>query len=180
MKRLLNPNAILITISRFYDCLVDAACRDRVAGCKEADKVSYKENSMGTAFEIALICDLKPGLPQEVIDTLAYMTRDEDYDFNTTLKEDIFGFDEEYEVPLDGWRHIINNISAQETIERNGFAGDRISLFTGDMLCFRQLAGDDCFCNDFYSFMVWLARLATRYRMKLPGYMWIFLVLSKI
>ncbi|MGF1524191.1 MAG: hypothetical protein ACFBSF_17875 [Leptolyngbyaceae cyanobacterium] len=81
---------------------------------------------MGTAFEIALICHIKADLPSEIIDTLIYITREEDYDFDTKLEEGIFLPDEDEGYPSTYWRHIINNISAKETIERNGFSGDRM------------------------------------------------------
>jgi hypothetical protein len=45
---------------------------------------------MSTCYEFGFACDLKSGLSQEVIDTLKYMTRSEEYEFKTTLTDDLF------------------------------------------------------------------------------------------
>lgn len=60
---------------------------------------------MGTAFEVAVILHLQVGLPHEDTETLAYMTRSQEYDFQTLLSDSFFteceeGFEDE-------WRNII-------------------------------------------------------------------------
>lgn len=44
---------------------------------------------MGTAFEIGLILNLQPELASEDIETLEYMTRSQNYDFQAQL-DDLF------------------------------------------------------------------------------------------
>jgi hypothetical protein len=62
---------------------------------------------MGTAYEMALLLDLQPELEGKDVETLRYMTRSQDYSFQTPLEDSFFteceeGFDNE-------WRFIIAN-----------------------------------------------------------------------
>lgn len=46
---------------------------------------------MSVYFDFALACDLKPDTPQQVLDTLSFMTRTEDYAFDTPPAGALFG-----------------------------------------------------------------------------------------
>ena len=49
---------------------------------------------MSLHFDFAIACDLKPDTPQQVIKTLAYMTRTEDYPFDSPPDHPFFEGDE--------------------------------------------------------------------------------------
>jgi hypothetical protein len=51
---------------------------------------------MSLYFDGAIFCDLKSDVPQQVIDTLQYMARVEDYTFDSPPDHDFF--------KVDGWR----------------------------------------------------------------------------
>lgn len=105
---------------------------------------------MGTAFEVALICHIKPSLPDEVIDTLIYMTRSRDYKFETTIDHGFFQPDDDFG---DSWRYIISNHDPNVfENEKELFNQVCRSSFEDHRLCFRVLLGDDEFYNTWFLF----------------------------
>jgi hypothetical protein len=107
---------------------------------------------MGTAFEIGLILSLQPRLTSEDRETLAYMTRSEDYDFQTLLDDPFFmgceeGFDNE-------WRIIIANNHMRSGEECTSQI--RRSIFCNHQLCFRILIDEDTYYNTWLTFSDWL------------------------
>lgn len=107
---------------------------------------------MGTAFEMALLLNLQPELPTEDIETLTYMTRSEDYDFQPSLDDAFFTKCEESF--NNEWRIIIAN-----NYPRCGeefFSQKYRSVFFNNQLCFRILIDDDTFHNVWWAFSDWL------------------------
>lgn len=102
---------------------------------------------MGTAFEAALICDIKPNVSEKTIQTLQYMTRESDYCFDTSIQHDLFllgkGMHNRGEY-LDAWRDIISNTSGN-TVEETFFTQARKSYFQDYRLCFRRVTTDDAY-----------------------------------
>lgn len=109
---------------------------------------------MGTAFEVALICDLKPNLSPQIVNTLNYLTRSQDYDFQVAIEHPFFEneFGEE-------WRNIIAN-NHLRTGEEDSAQTCR-SLLDRNQLCFRVLLDDDTYCNVGFFFLDWLALLSS-------------------
>ncbi|MBD2088759.1 hypothetical protein H6F67_02635 [Microcoleus sp. FACHB-1515] len=109
---------------------------------------------MGTAFEVALIYDLKPNLSPQIVDTLNYLTRSQDYDFDAAIEHPFFEieFGEE-------WRNIIANHHPR-TGEEDSAQTHRSSL-DRNQLCFRVLLDDDTFFNIGFAFLDWLALLSS-------------------
>jgi hypothetical protein len=107
---------------------------------------------MGTVFEMALILNLQPELESDDIETLIYMTRSQDYNFQSSLNDSFFtecpeGFDQE-------WRIIIAN-NHPRTGEA-GFSQIHRSVFCNNQLCFRILIDDDTYYNTWWAFSDWL------------------------
>jgi hypothetical protein len=125
---------------------------------------------MGSCYEFAFACNLKPDLSQDVIDTLKYMTRSEDYEFETTLKDDLFTTSWEegsFEAPKEGeledefiflweWRTIISNTPTYGEEFLSGLCG---SIFLDSKLNVRKYVGDDEFYNGFGLLMDWLVSI---------------------
>lgn len=107
---------------------------------------------MGCCYEFAFACNLEPDLSQEVIDTLTYMTRSEDYEFKTKLEDNLFKVPHPYET----WDTIISNIPNCGEEYLSGLCG---SIFTNSKLNVRKYIGDDEFHNGFYHLMEWLVSI---------------------
>ena len=45
---------------------------------------------MSVHYDFGLACDIKPTAPQQIIDTLKYMARTEDYEFSNPPRDDLF------------------------------------------------------------------------------------------
>ncbi|MBD1910263.1 MULTISPECIES: hypothetical protein [unclassified Leptolyngbya] len=107
---------------------------------------------MGTAFEIGLILSLQPELTGEDRETLAYMTRSEDYGFQTRLDDPFFT---EYEQGFDKeWRIIIANNHIRSGEECTSQI--RRSIFCSYQLCFRILIDENTYYNIWPTFSDWL------------------------
>lgn len=123
---------------------------------RQTELTKLIKNPMGTAFEMALLLDLQPELESKDVETLRYMTRSEDYSFQTSLKDYFFtecdeGFDDE-------WRFIIANnceIGGEES-----FSQIRRSVFRDNQLCFRVLLDDDTYYNAGLWFLDWLFEIS--------------------
>ncbi len=130
---------------------------------------------MGSCYEFAFACTLKPDLSQEVIDTLKYMTRSEEYKFETTLKDDLFdtsweegilgGIPNVSEVNseaedefsfLYGWRSIISNNANYGDEFLSGLCG---SVFKDSKLNVRRYINEDDFFMYFPLLMEWLVSI---------------------
>jgi hypothetical protein len=126
---------------------------------------------MSTCYEFAFACDLKSGLTKEVIDTVQYMTRSEEYEFETKLKDNLFttkweegsfedaieddGFGDEF-IYVAEWRTIITNIPNYGQEDLSGLCG---SFFKDSKLNVRKFVGDDDFYNVFPQLMEWLVSI---------------------
>jgi hypothetical protein len=108
---------------------------------------------MGTAFEIGLILNLQPELASEDVETLEYMTRSQDYDFQTLLDDALF-------TESDEWRSIIANTEIE--YEQKYRSQLRRSVFSNNQLCFRIEIGDDwCWGGPWDWFSDWLFLIST-------------------
>ncbi len=126
---------------------------------------------MSTCYEFGFACDLKSGLSQEVIDTLKYMTRSEEYEFKTTLTDNLFttsweegsfeeaieddGFGDEF-IYVAEWRTIITNMPNYGQEDLSGLFG---AFLKDSKLNVRKFVGDDEFCNAFPQLMEWLVSI---------------------
>ncbi len=118
---------------------------------------------MSTYYEFSLMCEIKPDVSQQVIDTLQYMTRAEgdDTPFETTLHHSLFtdsqdqhftkeealdfGSDEAFTILAD-WKIIIANFSdCGEEMLSGSFASE----FHDHQLKVRKFLNDDEFYNAF-------------------------------
>jgi hypothetical protein len=126
-----------------------------------------KVGQMSTCYEFGFACDLKSGLSQEVIDTLKYMTRSEEYEFRTTLTDDLFISSwEEGSFEVDGssdkfiyvaeWRTIITNMPSYGQEDLSGLCG---AVLKDSKLNVRKFVGDDEFYNAFPQLMEWLVSI---------------------
>ena len=129
---------------------------------------------MGSCYEFAFACNLKSGLSQEVINTLKYMTRSEEYKFETNLKDNLFntsweegllrvttGSNLEGEVGDEfdfayGWRSIISNNPNYGDEFLSGLCG---SVFRDSKLNVRRYINEDDFYNIFPQLMNWLVSI---------------------
>jgi hypothetical protein len=105
---------------------------------------------MGSCYEFAFACNLKLDLSQEAIDTLKYMTRSEDYEFKTKLKDDLFT------ARYGEWKTIISNTPNYGEEFLSGLCG---SIFHDSKLNVRKYVGDDEFYNGFDLLMDWLVSI---------------------
>ncbi len=80
---------------------------------------------MSVYYDFALACDLESHTPQQVVDTLSYMTRIDDYEFNDPPDEDLF--------KGETWKYML-----QGTV--TGFPGKAGSRFR---YVFRYQQGDE-------------------------------------
>jgi hypothetical protein len=129
-----------------------------------------------STYEFAFACDLKSNLSQEIIDTLKYMTRSEEYEFETNLKHNLFTssweegsfadpaenegeFDDEFGDEftfLADWRTLISNIPNYGEELLSGLCG---SILRDSKLNVRRFVGDDEFNNSFIQLMEWLVSI---------------------
>lgn len=108
---------------------------------------------MGTAYEVALVCNLKPTLSPQIMETLNYLTRSQDYDFPKAISHLFFDVDFG-----DEWRIIIAN-----NYPRGGedFSPQACrSVLSNNQLCFRVLLDDDTFYNVGWFLLDWLATIS--------------------
>ncbi|MGD1943087.1 MAG: hypothetical protein ACFB0G_17470 [Leptolyngbyaceae cyanobacterium] len=120
---------------------------------------------MGAYYEFGFICDLKKDLSPGIVDTLAYMTRSEDYDFQTALKDRLFCPEaypnpEGHEEWLTNWRNIIRNTPSNRRI--NISPSDPVSLLTEEFLCFRLHGKLDDLVNSIWPLLDWLTTVRER------------------
>ncbi len=115
---------------------------------------------MSLHFDLAIACDLKPDTPQQVINTLQYMTRTEDYDFHDPPAHEFFTR------PGPDWRLILQIPHGTMPYGFPGVAGSSFrrvyhhTQFGVDVyrhtLSFRREMLDDSF-YDWWPFAEWLA-----------------------
>lgn len=120
---------------------------------------------MAKAYEVALICDIKTFLTEEVIETIVYMTREREYAFETSLQHELSsaGFCDK------GWRHVISNTSAP-TAEEQFFKSKRRSSFTSNRLCFRRAVNELAYLEEIIPLMNWLAIISDTFGRELVGF----------
>lgn len=108
---------------------------------------------MGTAYEVALVCALKPDLSPQIIQTLSYLTRSQDYDFCKVVSHPFCDveFGEE-------WRIIIANNHSRPGEDDSPQV--HRSILSHDQLCFRVLLDDDTLDNVGFFFLDWLATIS--------------------
>jgi hypothetical protein len=119
---------------------------------------------MSEVIEFMLAIDLRPDTPQQVIDTLKYMTRKEDYEFNNPPDLYFFKQDENSKRPI--WRHILQ-VKHEPLTHHPGEGGSafhkayRYSQYGKDVLkdtlSFRVALHDDLVAAGVYDFISWLA-----------------------
>jgi hypothetical protein len=63
---------------------------------------------MSIHYDFALACDLKPDTPQQVLDTLAYMTRSADYPFHDPPAHPLFGAQDIDGEAVEDWRIMLH------------------------------------------------------------------------
>lgn len=124
---------------------------------------------MAKAYEIALICDIKICLPEEALNTLAYMTREQDYAFETSLQHELFSSEFCNGFCHETWRHVISNTSGK-TAEEHFFESNQISLFTGNQVCFRRTANELAYLEEIIPLMNWLATISDTFGRELVGF----------
>jgi hypothetical protein len=114
-----------------------------------------------TCYEFALACDLKPNVPQEIINTLTYMTGKQDSSFDSVLTHPLFTSSEDgsYGDSIDylaDWKVIISNSWTGGVEEQPGIFG---SIFKDNKLNVRKYIGDDEFYNAFSLLLDWLVSI---------------------
>ena len=114
---------------------------------------------MSLYFDGALFCDLKSDVPQQVIDTLQYMTRSEDYSFDSPPDHEFFKDKD--------WRRFLEiqpNYSCapglvySEFRKAHRYEQDNVLVYYYTF-SFRRCMHDDVEFNiSLWSFLNWLAR----------------------
>jgi hypothetical protein len=124
---------------------------------------------MSICYEFALECQIKRDVSREVTDTLRYMTRSQDYDFDTPrldhpLFEETSHWKETWnirgrksKVIRYEWRTIITN---QPREGEQYLAGEFGSQFQDNQLSCRRLSRDDEFDNVWWLLFPWLASIS--------------------
>lgn len=124
---------------------------------------------MSICYEFALECQIKRDVSQKVIDTLKYMTRSQEYDFDAPeLGYPLFEEDTHWKETWNirgrivtvikyEWRTIITN---QPREGEQYLSGEFGSAFDGNKLNFRRLSRDDEFCNVCWFLFPWLASIS--------------------
>jgi hypothetical protein len=114
---------------------------------------------MSLHFEFTLTLDLKPETPQQVIDTLAYMTRSEEYEFSDPPSHPWFESDDEWRETLQADPEATHLPGNQWTVFRQAY---RYTQHGVDQyrwtLSFRREMLDDEFYEDWWQLADWLAR----------------------
>lgn len=128
---------------------------------------------MGAHYEFGFICNLKQDLSQAVLDTLAYMTREEDYTFQPQLKDRLFCPEaypnpEHYAEQVTYWRNVISNTSDNRII--NVSPSDPVSLFTEKFLCFRRLGKLYDYVHSIWPLLEWLATISDTIPYEIVGF----------
>ena len=124
---------------------------------------------MSTCYEFAFECQIKRDVPQKVIDTLKYMTRSQEYDFDPPkLHHALF---KETSV----WKHTVELLGRRVTAiqyewrtiltahSREGeqyLPGEFYSIFQNNQLNCRRLSRDDEFDNVWWLLFPWLASVS--------------------
>ncbi len=112
---------------------------------------------MSLHFDFALACYIKPDTPQQVLDTLQYMTRTEDYNFDQPPRHPFF--QDEY------WRNMLKALM-DSTCFPGQFGGTfrRVHRYTQAnveayryMLSFRCYMLEDEFHENWWPFAQWIA-----------------------
>lgn len=78
---------------------------------------------MTVHVELMLTCDLNYDVPEEVVETLKYLTRKEDYEFQTAPSHPFF------DETLGGWRYIFQSSEYHKPSDMNYFPGVGVILF---------------------------------------------------
>jgi hypothetical protein len=134
----------------------------------QTNKASLWESVMSICYEFALDCKLKRDVSQEVIDTLAYMTRSQEYDFEPKLDGTLFKETSAWKRTVEMFGHQVTVIEYNwETIltnyPREGeqyLPGEFTSTFQNNQLSCRRLVRDDVFNNIWWLLLPWLASIS--------------------
>ncbi len=118
---------------------------------------------MSLYFDGFFACDLKPGVPQNVIDVLKYMTRKEDYEFSSVPNHKFF--------ETDGWRDFLRiTAESQQYAVAPGLVFSDLQLHEhysqenrqnvlGYTLSFRRTMHDDVECYvHWHDFLAWIVQ----------------------
>jgi len=111
---------------------------------------------MSLHFDFAIACDLKPDTPQQILDTLSYMTRAEEYAFSSPPNHPFF--------EGDSWRDILRAKSEQTYLpgdligsfrkaHRYEVGSEKLHWYT---ICFRCYLIDDVFYEMWWLLAEWL------------------------
>ncbi len=77
---------------------------------------------MSTRYDFMLMCNLRDDIPAQVVDTLKYMLRTEDYEFNNPPNDPAF--------ETDWWRNTFRPYPEYRNM--NTYTGDEIHIFRRD------------------------------------------------
>jgi hypothetical protein len=119
---------------------------------------------MSDHFDFRTACDLRSDTPQQVVATLRYMTRADNYDFNDPPDHPFFERDESYGGEVyEQWRHILQcregytpgtfGSSLHRAYRGYRSDGQQIILWTLDAHCY--VLDDEL--GDYLTFCAWLA-----------------------
>ncbi len=119
---------------------------------------------MSDHYDFRLACDVRADTPQQVIATLRYMTRADDYDFNGPPSHPFFASVELYDgEAYDTWRHILQcgegytpgvfGSSLHEAYRGDQPGGQQIVAPTLDVHCY--VLDDEM--GDYFELCKWLA-----------------------
>ncbi|MBE9100292.1 hypothetical protein [Vacuolonema iberomarrocanum] len=135
----------------------------------ESIRQIFAKNAMSTCYEFAFECQIKCDAPQEVIDTLKYMTRLQEYDFDPPkLHHALFK-------ETSAWKHTVELLGRRVTAiqyewrtiltahSREGeqyLPGEFYSTFKNNQLSCRRLSRDDEFDNVWWLLFPWIASVS--------------------
>lgn len=111
-------------------------------------------------FELMLACDLRPVTPDQVIDTLKYLCRKEDYKFESLPNHPFFESDDEV-LEAQRWRYIfdrgsyLGDFGGVSFTELYHHKSRRESFYTLTIRCVEQTLLD--FIQLHFKFLEWLA-----------------------
>ncbi|NEO86569.1 MAG: hypothetical protein F6J87_20275 [Spirulina sp. SIO3F2] len=124
---------------------------------------------MSTCYEFAFECQIKCDVSKAVIDTLKYMTRSQEYDFETPdLHHALFKEELPWKQTIEllgrkvtviqyEWRTILTNYPCEG---EQYLPGEFYSIFKNNQLNCRRLSGDDTFNNVWWLLFPWLASIS--------------------